>query len=185
MQTMLRSAPGEVILIYFLGSIGDTVVALPAFHLIDRLFGQARRVLLTNVPREREAQSVVLLRRAGLVDDHIDYRLGERDPANLYELRRQIRNLAPDRLIYLMRPRGQMNAFRDWLFFRACFIPRITGVPLRQCEQEWMTGPSGKVRESETHRLGRCLRELGDLGLGESGSWDLRLNGDEHMAASE
>jgi len=40
----------ESVLVYRLGSLGDFVVALPALHLIERAFPNARRSLLTNVP---------------------------------------------------------------------------------------------------------------------------------------
>ena len=45
----------ERILIYRLGSLGDTVVALPCFHLIARKFPHAERVLLTNFPVHAKA----------------------------------------------------------------------------------------------------------------------------------
>ena len=38
------------VLIYRLGSLGDTLIALPAFHLIARAFPGAERRLLTNFP---------------------------------------------------------------------------------------------------------------------------------------
>jgi heptosyltransferase-3 len=40
--------PRDAVLIFRLGSIGDTVVALPCFHAIERAFPGHRRVLLTN-----------------------------------------------------------------------------------------------------------------------------------------
>ena len=38
------------VLIYRLGSLGDTVVALPSLHLIARAFPDAERRVLTNFP---------------------------------------------------------------------------------------------------------------------------------------
>ncbi len=38
------------VLIYRLGSIGDTVVALPCFKLIARVFPEAERCVLANFP---------------------------------------------------------------------------------------------------------------------------------------
>ena len=38
------------VLVYRLGSLGDTLIALPSFHLIARAFPSAERRLLTNLP---------------------------------------------------------------------------------------------------------------------------------------
>ena len=44
----MHSPPAiKKILIYRIGSLGDTIVALPCFHLIERLYPNAERVLLT------------------------------------------------------------------------------------------------------------------------------------------
>jgi len=45
----------ERVLIYRLGSLGDTVAALPCFHLIERAFPDAERLVLTNVPVSTKA----------------------------------------------------------------------------------------------------------------------------------
>ena len=39
----------ESVLIFRIGSIGDTVVALPCFHRIARSFAGFRRVLVTDI----------------------------------------------------------------------------------------------------------------------------------------
>src|SRR5260370_10412181 len=44
------SADTKRVLIYRLGSLGDTLVALPALHLVERAFPKAERRVLTNVP---------------------------------------------------------------------------------------------------------------------------------------
>ena len=43
------------ILIYRIGSLGDTLVALPCLHLIARTFAGSERILLTNVPIHAKA----------------------------------------------------------------------------------------------------------------------------------
>jgi hypothetical protein len=42
------------VLIFRLGSLGDTIVALPAFHLIARAFPDAERIVLTDEPRNAQ-----------------------------------------------------------------------------------------------------------------------------------
>ena len=51
----MAESPVRKVLIYRLGSLGDTVVALPCFHLIERTFPGAERVLLTNFPVHAKA----------------------------------------------------------------------------------------------------------------------------------
>ncbi|MFM8990095.1 MAG: hypothetical protein ACKOUS_10790, partial [Alphaproteobacteria bacterium] len=48
-----RRGPDDVrrVLVFRLGSLGDTVVALPSFHRVARAFPRAERRVLTNVPR--------------------------------------------------------------------------------------------------------------------------------------
>ena len=45
-----QSSAMKTVLIFRLGSLGDTVVALPCFHKIAKSFPEARRIVLTNVP---------------------------------------------------------------------------------------------------------------------------------------
>ena len=49
-QPASRSRGIRRVLIYRMGSLGDTVVALPALHLVDRAFPLAERRMLTNFP---------------------------------------------------------------------------------------------------------------------------------------
>ena len=50
------------VLIYRLGSLGDTLVALPCFHLIERMFPGSERVLLTNFPVHAKAPAAAAVR---------------------------------------------------------------------------------------------------------------------------
>src|SRR6266705_2608835 len=45
----------ETIIIFRIGSLGDTVVALPCFHRIARSFANSRRILVTNVAVSQKA----------------------------------------------------------------------------------------------------------------------------------
>lgn len=171
------------VLIYRLGSIGDTLVALPALKLIRRSLPGAEFALLTARAGAPETGVPALLRGSGLADTVIEYDVGERHPAALLALRRQIRDFAPDLLVYLAEQRGLAAAWRDWLFFRLCGIPQIVGVPLtpdlvrHRCEAE--TG----LCEAEAARLARTLAPLGDARLDAPESWDPDLLPDEEEEA--
>ena len=122
--------PIQRVLIYRLGSLGDTVLALPAFHLIARQFPTAERRLLTNLPVHAKApSSAAVLENSGLIHATMNYPVGVRNLAALWKLRRDIRNFRPDLLIYLGPPRGLSAARRDALFFRLCGVKKIIGLP--------------------------------------------------------
>src|ERR1700747_84207 len=102
-------APRKVrrVLIYRLGSLGDTVVVLPALHLVARTFPNARRVMLTNFPVHAKAPAAsAIIGESGLVDDYMCYPIGARSPETLASLWWQIRRFHPEVLIYLTKPRG-------------------------------------------------------------------------------
>ena len=121
------------VLIYRLGSLGDTVVALPCFKLIARVFPDAERFVLTNFPVNSKAAPLqAILGHNGLVDGYLEYPLRTRDATALLTLRSRIQALKPDALIYLCGPRGTLRAVRDILFFLSCGVRRIIGAPIKE-----------------------------------------------------
>ena len=73
------SARKNTILIFSIGSLGDTLVALPAYHLIRERYPDSRIVLLTNSPVDggvKAAPSHQILLGSGLVDDYLEYQIG-------------------------------------------------------------------------------------------------------------
>lgn len=175
-------APARV-LIYRLGELGDTLLALPMLKLARRAFPGAAFALLTVRSRNPEIAMPAMLRGFGLTDTVITYAMGERNPAALLTLRRQIRDFAPDVLVYLAEPRGLAQVWRDWLFFRACGVPRIIGAPLSRDLLRHRFDPASGLWESEQHRLARTLAGLGDARLEDPASRDPELLADELAAA--
>jgi hypothetical protein len=75
------------VLIYRLGSLGDTLVALPALHLVARKFPKAERRMLTNLPVNAKATPVTaVLEHTGLVDGYFSYGVGTRSLGSLVRL---------------------------------------------------------------------------------------------------
>lgn len=190
MRAVLRLSlhPGSVerVLIYRLGSLGDTVVALPCYHQVARSFPNAKRYLLTNLPVSEKAPSArEILGESGLIDGYMDYPVGLRSVGEVYKVWRQIRALSPEVLIYLAAPRGLRQARRDALFFRACGIKKLVGVPYTEDLQmnRWVEGRQSA--EPEADRLARCVSELGAIDLNDERNWDLALTQDEHSVAAE
>jgi len=179
-------APAQRVLIYRLGSLGDTLVALPALHLVARAFPTAERRLLTNLPVHAKAPPAeAILRHTNLVHDYLRYPVGTRNPRSLLVLALQIRRWRPDVLVYLAAARGPRTARRDALFFHLCGISRQIGVPLTHDLQQNRREPSSQQLEPEAARLARALSTLGDAFLDDPLSWDLHLTSAEIARARE
>jgi ADP-heptose:LPS heptosyltransferase len=160
------------VLIHRLGSLGDTVVALPALRLVARAFPQARRIMLTNFNvSSRAAPAQEVLEGTGLIDDYIRYPLGLRSASGLARLAAQVRAVGPDVVIYLPSPRGLGAALRDRLFFAACGNPRVVGMPWGSRGTSLRLADGHVEREGE--RLLRCLDALGTLDPGAPESYRL------------
>ena len=173
------------VVIYRLGSLGDTVVALPCLHRIAEVFPQAERILLTNIPVNAKAAPLeAILGGSGLVHRYLSYPVGTRSPGELLALRTRLRALRADTLVYLTPSRGLAGAYRDLVYFRLCGFRRIVGAPLTRDLQQHRRGPDGLL-ERECERLARCLAPLGTVALPDPAAWDLRLTDAERLAAAD
>ena len=184
------------VLLYRLGSLGDTLIALPAFHLAARAFPNARRLLLTNHPVSSKAPpAAAILEHTGLVHGFLPYTVGTRSPLELARLWFAIVRFRPEVLVYMAAGRGTGSARRDAAFFRLAGISRQIGVPLTdemdlpqredgQHPAASLTSigapgfPSPEIPytlEPEAARLTRNLAALGDPGLDTAAAWNLHL----------
>lgn len=183
------------VLIYRLGSLGDTVVALPALHLTAKAFPNAERRMLTSFPPNVKAPaSSAILKNTGLVHEYFRYAYGTRSFLELLTLWWALFRWRPEILVYMSGPRGIASARRDSFFFRMCGIWRQVGVPLTEDMQrqrsnfgQGFSSPyiAGLPLEYECSRLVRNLSELGDISLEDTSSWDLHLTSAERTRADE
>ena len=172
------------VLIYRLGSLGDTLVALPALHLVARAFPRAERRMLTNVPVNVKAPpAAAILENTGLVDGFFRYVVGTRSIGELVRLWWTLVSWRPDVLVYLGSARGVESARRDEWFFRLCGITCQIGVPVTEDMQQNRWNEEEQALEPEAERLGRNIGELGDAQLNEAASWDLHLTDAEKARA--
>lgn len=188
------------IVIYRLGSLGDTVVALRCFHQVAKHWPDAERIVLTNFPVSSKAAPLeVILREGGLIHGAIAYPVGTRSLGELWRLSRRLRKLRAEVLVYLTPARGLLNAYRDYLFFRLCGFRHIVGIPSTPALQKprlqaATSGAAGSAaappgaaldEEREAERLVRCLSALGPIDLDDPAMWDLRLTDHELHAGSQ
>lgn len=173
------------VLIYRLGSLGDTVVSLPCLHLIARSFPNATRVMLTNLPGNLKAPSAwSIIGDSGLVHDYMDYTVGIRNLSELARIWRQIRRFAPDVLVYLAAPRGERALKRDLAFFRICGIRTVIGAPFGKLGSALYDEQTG-MWEHEAMRLARTMTILGDADPSDLANWDLKWTATEISRADE
>jgi ADP-heptose:LPS heptosyltransferase len=166
-------------IIFRIGSIGDTVVALPCFHHIARTFPNSRRLVITDVPVSQKASSVEsVIGKTGLIDGVIYFPAPPRKIRDFLELRTQIQETEPRLLIYIA-DRGLPKTLRDICFFRTCGIRRVIGAPLTRGLRVPRLDPFTGYVEREAVRLTRCLAPLGKIDLDDPGVWDLCLQPEE------
>jgi heptosyltransferase-3 len=135
------------ILIYRIGNLGDTVIALPSFQAVRRRFPKAHITLLTaRNPRTGHVVANDVL-PPDTFDECITYRQsgGATDPRELLKLLPALWRRRFDLLVYLPpRLRTEFSVWRDLLFFR------IAGIP-------WIIGHNGR-RPVPRRRAGEPLR---------------------------
>ena len=171
MQTQIRR-----VLIYRLGSLGDTVIALPALHLVAREFPLAERHMVTNVPVSAKAPAAAaILADSGLVHGYFRYQVSTRSLRALFALWWSVLRWRPQVLIYLGSARGVESARRDARFFRMCGVWRQIGVPVTEAMQASLPQQPGGTFEPECERLVRNLAELGRSAIETPEAWDLHL----------
>ncbi|MGC2300873.1 MAG: glycosyltransferase family 9 protein [Acidobacteriaceae bacterium] len=169
------------VLIYRLGSLGDTVVALPALRLVERSFPDAARILLTNMPTHSNAPAAyAVLEGSGLIHGYIDYPWKMRRLRELVPLWWKIVRFRPQVVVYLMGTRKTDK--RDAWFFRLCGVRRIIGISKRAASDS-LYDPGKGLWEREGARLLRCIRELGTAEVDDLANWDLRLTEAEQRRA--
>ncbi|MGA2869617.1 MAG: glycosyltransferase family 9 protein [Verrucomicrobiota bacterium] len=173
------------ILIYRLGSLGDTVIALPCFHLIRKTHPHSKITILTNQPVSgKAAPAMAILENSGLCDEAISYPVGTRNVNELAKVRQTIRQMQPQMLFNLAAGRGLLKSMRDYLFFYSCGIRNIVGMPWRHRDfQAQQTSEGGYEPESE--RLASRLASLGNIDLADRRLWELGLTQVERNQALE
>ncbi len=172
------------ILVYRLGSLGDTVLILPCFHLIRKLHPHSKIILLTNQPVSgKAAPAMAILENSGLCDEAISYPVGTRNTAELQNIRRIIRQLQPEVLYNLAASRGSLKSLRDYLFFRSCGVKKIIGTPWRH--KDFHAAPIRGEVERESQRIAARLDSVGTIDLADRRLWDLRLTATELNVAAK
>ena len=171
------------LLVFRIGSLGDTVVSLPAFHFIRDEHPGHRIVLLTNAPVDggvKASSAYSILNGTGVIDDYIEYPIGRIDWKSLARVAGRIRSFRPELAYYLMPKRSTYQRSRDALFLAAAGLLRVHGLWGSGASEHRPSGDQGRY-ESEAQRLARSIGFDGrPLRLEH---FSLRLSADEQQSA--
>lgn len=181
------------ILVYRIGSLGDTIVALPAFNKVREVFPDADITLLTNRPIVSKAPALEsVLGSHYYFDRVINYPSGTRNPKVLYQVWKEIKaqkidlviNLATTRILKDLRT-TKLGVLRDNLFFRSAGLSKLIGFPVIRADYELVKDDETGNFEWEAKRLVRRLESLGHIDLTSDTAWDMHFNDQELAAANE
>lgn len=186
----MRETPGQRIVIYRIGQIGDTIISLPAIWAIRQNFPVAHVCLLTDQhPQTNHVLAICVLPREGLLDGYLTYPANSAgvNPKALLALLPKLRRQRFDTLVYLApRQRTRWQVWRDLAFFR------LAGIRYFHAHRgfEPLPGPGqGGSLPRVQHEADHLLYRLSLSGIpvpppGE-GCMDLRLTDREHAEASD
>jgi len=169
------------ILIYRLGSLGDTVIALPVFHKILEQYPDVENItLLTNKPVASMAAPLEAVLGKGLFfKDTLTYPVGTRNPILLAKLIGEIRKRKIHTVINITALRSPNADRRDKLFFKSAGVKEFIGFENRPEDFKVKIDPETGFFEWETARLARKISVLGSFNYNDDKYWDLKLSQDE------
>ncbi|MFT3745250.1 MAG: glycosyltransferase family 9 protein [Pyrinomonadaceae bacterium] len=160
----------QKVLVYIIGSLGDTIVAIPALRAVRRHFGNAEIVLLQNTqPNHVVTASEVIPKN--LIDRSLDYSSGN---ASYFGLWKKIRGERFDAAVYLViSERPESSVRRDRFFLRSCGIRNLFGFHAFSREKLYPVDDLGRPAIVE-HEALRKLERLANDGIEVSTSDDLK-----------
>ncbi|MGC9951206.1 MAG: glycosyltransferase family 9 protein [Bryobacteraceae bacterium] len=166
------------ILVYQIGSLGDTIVLIPSLRAVRAHFGRdAHIAVLHNVSPAGLVTTREVLECTPLVDEFIPYHFGEplyRRARTAFALRRQLRARRFDAVVSLLPSERSPAALRrDTWFFRSCGIPRVIGF---QIVPDSVVRPreNGRAMPTQSEAV-ILLRRLRDSGIAGEANGYLRI----------
>lgn len=183
----------ERVLVYRLGSLGDTIAALPVFNKIVEAFPGADITLLTNKPIVAKAAAIEsVLGQGYFFKRTINYPVGTRNPLLLFKLLVDIRKQKPNVVCYLAGVRADGNIkkakltlLRDRLFFRLAGVKLFIGFPEVIEDIKLSIDTQTGDFEWEPKRLARRFASIGQIDLNAEDAWKLHFTPAELNAANE
>lgn len=161
------------VLVYLFGSLGDTIVAIPALRAVRRHFADAEIVLLQNTqPSNVVTASEVIPKN--LIDRSLAYTSRSGQISSYFNLWTKIRAEKFDAAVYLViSERPERSVRRDRFFFRSCGIREHLGFHSFSKQELYPVDETGRPAMTQ-HEAIRKLERLEKDGIEVSRSEDLR-----------
>ncbi len=161
-QTKASHGAGpDKVLVYLVGSLGDSIVAIPALRAVRRHFKGAEIVMLQNYGSEGLVLASDVI-PGDLIDRTLDYdsRPGSVSRlAGITRLWKRLRQERFDAAVYLvMSERPAKDVRRDRLFFRSAGIKRLYGFHPIGTDELYPIGPDGRPAASKHEAVFRLER---------------------------
>ncbi len=155
------------ILVYLFGSLGDSIVAIPALRAVRRHFPDAEIVLLQNFLTADLVKASQVI-PDDLVDRNLSYNSGlggVGKVSNFFHLWRLLRRERFEAAVYLViSERPKKAVLRDRVFFKSCGIPKLIGFTPFSNKELYPVDTSGHPAMTE-HEAVRKLRRLAIDGI--------------------
>ncbi|MBV9958360.1 MAG: glycosyltransferase family 9 protein [Acidobacteria bacterium] len=184
--TKAADASVRRILVYRIGSIGDTIIALPAVRAVSRHFPRASLSFLGNAHEKGHVLAQSVLPPDGLFEEWLTYPTGvgrTRPSKDIGRLLLDLRRRKFDTLVYLA-PRGRTHVWRDLAFFYAAGIRRFIGHQgIDQLPARVLGQPQTVLEHEADHLLHRLQLSGIPVPPPGEGEMDLGINADEKERA--
>lgn len=162
MHSPLKIKKKRKVLVYLFGSLGDTIVAIPALRAVRRHFGDAEIVLLQNVQSGNIVKTSEVV-PGNLVDRFLSYNsetIGTRKLPLFLRLWMQLRKERFESAVYLvLSERPTRSVLRDRRFFRLCGIHNLFGFHALSKEELYPVDARGRPAPT-AHEAERKLERL-------------------------
>ncbi len=150
------------ILIYLIGSLGDTLVAIPALRAVRRHFKNAELVLLQNIPADGNIVRASEVVPENLIDGFLEYanRPGKISKfSDFYHLSRLLRSGGFQAAVYLVISERQTRSVtRDKLFFRAGGISELYGFHPFSKDELYPVNENGLPAATDSEAVRKIMR---------------------------
>ena len=166
------------VLVYQIGSLGDTIVSVPTYRAVRRHFGPKARILvLHNAPPAGRASPHEVLDGSGLVDGAVTFQqyAGRSTWKTWEEVWTKLRRIKPAAVVYIgPGERTAKLVQRDRLFFQLCRVPELIGFHACDTQLEVTRDPAGRPRPVPHEAVVR-LERLEKDGIAPDRASDMRL----------
>lgn len=171
------------IFVYRIGSLGDSIVSVPALKCIKKTHPGKVIILITNMPKNHgTVDAWNVLKYTGVFDDVIYYG----NFKSVFSLARRIRSKTGEKALYYLPPvRSRFQVLRDYLFFKFfCGIGEVIGFEKAAKKKKaresdrllWLAGFETEDLQEELLKVPDPAKQKMDAFLSDDGSIKIAIS---------